>query len=135
MNSRMNAKVLIVDDFENLGTMIGQYLGHHGYIARAVTTLDAARRLIDDEPLDVLVLDIHMPDGDGIAFLAEVKSTHPNLPVIMLTGAGYVEDLMRDSLELGASGFLSKMQPLSQVLMEIHRVLRERPVRKSSKAA
>ena len=56
--------------------------------------------------------------------LTSLKSAHPNLPVIIMTGIGFEEELLREAKERGASGYVSMTLPLNQLLMEVHRVLR-----------
>jgi DNA-binding NarL/FixJ family response regulator len=70
-----------------------------------------------------MILDIALPDADGLELLEKVKTSHPNLPVIMLTGMGFDEDLVSEALAKKASGYVSKTLPLDQLLMEIRRAL------------
>jgi DNA-binding NtrC family response regulator len=68
-------------------------------------------------------MDIVLPDADGMEVLSAVKQNHPNLPVVMLTGIGFDEELLQEAKERGAVGYVSKTLPLDQLLMEVRRVL------------
>ena len=56
--------------------------------------------------------------------LSTLKSRHPQTKVVMLTGMGFVEDLLQEAQEKGADGYVSKVLPLDELLLAIHRTLR-----------
>jgi DNA-binding NarL/FixJ family response regulator len=74
--------------------------------------------------LDLMILDIALPDADGLELLESMKAAHPNLPVVMLTGMGFDDELLSEALRRKASGYISKTLPLDQLLMEIRRILK-----------
>jgi DNA-binding NtrC family response regulator len=84
-----------------------------------------ARRLVDEVPLNLVILDIALADADGLELLESIKQAHPQLPVIMLTGMGYDDELLQEALQKGASGYISKTLSLDQLLMEVHRTLKK----------
>jgi DNA-binding NtrC family response regulator len=59
-----------------------------------------------------------------LEILERMKATHPNLPIIIMTGIGFDEDLLQEAIQKGASGYVSKTLPLDQLLMEVHRTLK-----------
>ena len=75
-----------------------------GFVGRA--HIEALRRLQSFEP-DVLVLDMRLPDTDGVALLQKIRTSHPALPVIVTTAYVSLEPLI-DVLDLGHSGYLVK---------------------------
>ena len=75
-------------------------------------------------PLNLVILDVPLGDSDGLEILQTLKNAHPNLPVIIMTGIGFDEELLQEAIKKGASGYVSKTLPLDQLLMEVHRTLK-----------
>ncbi len=102
----MSKTILVVDDEERLTSLLQAYLQQEGY--RVVTAangrqaLDAVRR----EPPDLIVLDVMMPEMDGIEFLRVLRTQH-STPVVLLTARVGDEDKIV-GLELGADDYLTK---------------------------
>ena len=71
-----------------------------------------------------MVLDIGLADEDGLGLLSAIKARNPNIQVVMLTGMGFVEDLLQEAHAKGADGYVSKLLPLDELLLAIQRVLR-----------
>ncbi len=119
--------ILVVDDEESIRTLLSTFFKRRGYTVSTAATAAEAGKLIDSVPIDLVILDIVLEDADGLEFLTSVKAGHPNLPVMMLTGIGYDEELLQEALRCGACGYVSKTLPLEQLQMEVHRVLRPHP--------
>ena len=81
-------------------------------------------RLVEQTPVDLVVLDISLAQEDGLKVLPALKSKHPHLKVIMLTGMGFVEELLQEANQKGADGYVSKVVPLEELLLAIQRVLK-----------
>jgi len=84
-----------------------------------------AIELIDKEAIDVVLLDILLPDVDGVRLLKIIKEKNPSIHVIMMTGYSDGDQIFREVHRLGAEGFVHKSEPFDQMLMEVHRVLKE----------
>ncbi len=118
----MSKTILVVDDEERLTSLLQAYLHQEGY--RVVTAangrqaLDAVRR----EPPDLIVLDIMMPEMDGIEFLRVHRAQH-STPVILLT-ARVEDDDKIVGLELGADDYLTKPFRPRELLARVRAVLR-----------
>jgi len=80
--------VLVVDDHESFLTFIEQGLTRHGYHPVVARSGAEALRLLDSVPVEIVVTDVIMPGMDGIELLREIRTRHPELPVIAMTGAG-----------------------------------------------
>jgi DNA-binding response OmpR family regulator len=115
------ATILLVDDDPLVRRTLARALDRlgHGVVASA-NGLDGARRARDGG-LDLAIVDIHMPDMDGLELLAQLRATCPTLPVIMMSGGDQTRDLalLGDAKLLGASATLAK--PFS--LDELHAVV------------
>jgi len=78
-------KILIVDDEQEVAELLEELLSQIGYVtAKAFTKTQAAEILPEFAP-SIVLLDIRLPDGDGISFLKEIKAAYPTVEVIMIT--------------------------------------------------
>jgi DNA-binding response OmpR family regulator len=118
----MGQTILIVDDHANVRTLIKDYLSELGY--RALTARDGAEALavVGREPVDLILLDVMMPNLDGFAFLRIYRKEH-NVPVILLT-ARLAEADKVVGLELGADDYITKPFGMQELVARIRAVLR-----------
>lgn len=101
-------RVLILDDDADLGHMLSDYLRLSGpYQARPVTTVQALWQNLQDEPFDLLLLDFHLLDGDGLSVLSELGGRGHHLPVVMITGEGD-EHTAVQAIQRGAVDYIVK---------------------------
>ncbi len=99
-------KVLFVEDEQALQASYERYFDTRYTMAFARTGAEALKELSAFHP-DVLVLDLRLPDTDGIALLQKIRQGHPTLPVVVTTAYVSMEPLM-SVLDLGHSGYLVK---------------------------
>lgn len=116
------ARILVVDDEETIRDLLHtvlRRLGHEVLLAdRGQRGIEVFRR----ERPQITILDLNMPDLDGIAVLKEVRTVDPQASVIILTGTG-TEALERQARELGVSDFLAKGFSLHALGQALKRVL------------
>jgi two-component system phosphate regulon response regulator OmpR len=120
----MKPHILVVDDEEPIRSLLADFFRKHGYNVSTSATADEARNIIETQSVNLVILDIALSDEDGLEILGWIKSYFSNLPVIMLTGMGFDDELLQEALKKGASGYVSKTLPLNQLLMEVHRILK-----------
>jgi DNA-binding response OmpR family regulator len=123
----MQQRILVVDDEPQIREMLSMYLSRHGYATATAGDSAETLRLVKDSKVDVVVLDIGLAEEDGLKLLEKLKSTQPTLRVIMLTGMGFVEDLLQEAQQKGADGYVSKVLPLDELLLAIQRILKTEP--------
>ncbi|HEX5130373.1 MAG TPA: response regulator transcription factor [Usitatibacter sp.] len=124
----MGLKVLVVDDHalirQGLRSLLAQLAGDAGpvEVLEASGYLEALQRIEADPGLDLVMLDLRMPDVSGFAALADIEDRHPDLPVVIMTGE---EDpaLVREAFEHGALGFIPKSSPPPVILAALRLVL------------
>jgi DNA-binding response OmpR family regulator len=118
----MEQTILIVDDHANVRTLIKDYLSELGY--RVVSARDGAEALavVGREPVDLILLDVMMPNLDGFAFLRVYRKEH-NVPVILLTARLAEADKVA-GLELGADDYVTKPFGMQELVARIRAVLR-----------
>ncbi len=103
------ARVLIVDDSEGTADVLVRHMRLEGYDAQAITNPLEALAAIKADPPDVVLLDVMMPDLNGLDLLKELRAYPPTaeLPVILLTALGETHDMVR-GFDLGANDYLVK---------------------------
>jgi DNA-binding response OmpR family regulator len=115
-------RVLIIDDDARLNELLTAYLSRFGYAVHAVTHPEAGIRALKTDPPDLLVLDIMLPEMDGLAVCRKVRETS-RIPIIMLTARGDVADRIV-GLELGADDYLPKPFEPRELVARMQAVLR-----------
>lgn len=120
----MSRNILVVDDETQIRDLLGIYLKRQGFTVATAATSGETLAKLAQQPPDLVVLDIGLGGEDGLSLLAQIKATHPESKVIMLTGMGFVEDLLQEAHQKGADGYVSKVLPLDELLLTIQRVLR-----------
>jgi two-component system nitrogen regulation response regulator NtrX len=115
-------RVLIVDDEKGIRTTLAAILGDEGYRPLAVGSGPEALARIGEEVPDLVILDIWLPEIDGIDTLAEIKRQWPELPVIMISGHGTIETAVK-ATKLGAYDFIEKPLSLEKTLLVVDRAL------------
>jgi two-component system, NtrC family, response regulator AtoC len=100
-------RVLIVDDEKLVRWSLAQKCTEYGYAGVEAETAEEALRMAQTEPVDAILLDVHLPDQSGIEVLEKMKQAGETRPVIMMTADPQLEDV-KAALRLGAYDFISK---------------------------
>jgi DNA-binding response OmpR family regulator len=121
----MTPRLLLIDDDARLTAMVGDYLGAAGLNVQAAATLAEGRSLIAAQSFDALVLDLMLPDGDGLDLCRELRADPRTrqLPLLMLTARGEPMDRIV-GLELGADDYLPKPFEPRELLARVKALLR-----------
>src|SRR5687768_8567456 len=99
------AAILIVDDEPNIRCLLASLLDAEGHTTRtAASGEDALVSIADNEP-DVMLLDLALPGANGLQILATLHTTHPSLPVVMMSGRATLNDAVR-ATKIGAFHFI-----------------------------
>ncbi|MDE1953945.1 MAG: response regulator transcription factor [Betaproteobacteria bacterium] len=128
----MNLRLLLVEDDARLGQMVDDYLTTAGWqVTRAMNLAQSHAALGLDEAVgrgpgfDAMVLDLMLPDGDGLDLCRRLRSTGSDLPVLMLTARGDPLDRVI-GLELGADDYLPKPFEPRELLARLRAIVRRR---------
>ena len=100
-------KVLVVDDTKNIRTMLGIYLKLNGFEVLMATNGNEALSIIDTEPVDLIFLDIKMPEISGTEVLKRIRAKGITAPVVIMTAFATVKNAV-DCTKLGAITYLQK---------------------------
>jgi len=117
-------RILLVEDDARLATMVADYLGEAGFRATRAATGAAALQLAAVESFDAVVLDLMLPDADGLDLCRSLRS-RSDIPILMLTARGDPLDRVV-GLELGADDYLPKPFEPRELLARLRAILRRR---------
>jgi two-component system, OmpR family, response regulator len=115
-------RILIVDDDPEIRRLLVDYLARNGFQAAAAKDGREMGQLLDKHPVDLLVLDLMLPDADGLALCRDLRA-RSNLPVLMLTARGEEADRIV-GIEMGADDYLVKPFSPRELLARIKTILR-----------
>ena len=121
--------ILVVDDEGRIRESVREILTDEGYRVLEAPNAAAALHTIGSARPDLVLLDIWMPDIDGIDLLKQVKTQRPDLKVIMISGHGNIHTALA-AAKLGAFDFLEKPLSLDGLLETVHRALGDDPAAK-----
>jgi DNA-binding NtrC family response regulator len=108
----MPLSILVVDDDETIRDTLVEFFRTLGYSARAAATATAARRAMADDSPDIALVDLRLPDADGLRLLEAIRADDPEVGVIFLTGHADVPTAVQ-AMKQGAVDFLEKPMDLS----------------------
>ena len=114
--------IVVVDDEQPAREMVGDYLRMHGFSVSLCEGGASLRRAIAQQTPDLIVLDLNMPEEDGLSIIRDLKE-RTSVPIIMLTATASAIDRVV-GLELGADDYLAKPCELRELLARIRSVLR-----------
>jgi len=117
-------QILLVEDNQALATALIKALQKQGYTANSVATGEAALYVIKTDVPDIVILDLGLPDIDGINVLKRLRKKHADLPVLLLTARSALDDKIT-GLDSGADDYLAKPFEMSELFARI-RVLGRR---------
>lgn len=118
----MARTILVVDDEESILQSLDGILTDEGFEFQSAKSGPAALEKIEEEIPDLVLLDIWMPDMDGIETLVKIKEGYPYLQVVMMSGHGTIETAVK-ATKLGAYDFIEKPLSLEKVLLAINNAL------------
>lgn len=118
----MGSLILIIDDEPDICRLLKMSLSRDGYQVKYVHGLNEGLAFIEEEEPDILFLDIHLPDGSGLAALPFIKENHDNIIIVTISAfdAGYEKEA---ALSSGASYFLPKpfnIKSLKDLMLQLH---------------
>ena len=127
MNS---ARILVVDDEPNIRELLEEILSEEGYEVTTAADAEHARAARREQNYDLTLLDIWMPDTDGISLLKEWSESGALDPVVMMSGHGTVDSAV-EATRLGALDFIEKPVSLTKLLRTVQKALASRRTRES----
>jgi len=119
-----NPLVLIVDDDEAICLLLEKALSLQGHRVRSVQTAGEALTIVTTSTVDLVLADLCMPEMDGITLLKRAKASHPDLPVIVMTGNASIDTAVK-AMKCGACDYIAKPFDIDEVFVRVQRALKE----------
>ena len=116
--------ILITDDESDIRSLISDILEDEGYSCRTAGTSEACMQAIEDEAPSLMILDIWLKDSDmdGIDILKSVRRTHPDVPIIIISGHGNIEIAVA-AIKQGAYDYIEKPFNIDQLMVVVGRAM------------
>ena len=121
----MTGRVLLVDDDSSLTSTLELGLNQRGFRVVTASSAEQALKQLDTEDVDAVLTDLHMPGLGGLEFAERVGASHPDTPLIVLTGFGSYESAVA-AIRAGAYDFLSKPAKLDAIIIALERAMEHR---------
>lgn len=118
-------KVLIIEDEKELVKSISRALQQEGYVCEVAYTAEEANEKIPVYDYDCILLDINLPDGNGLRILENIKANHKSDGVIIITARNSLEDKVQ-GLNLGADDYLAKPFFLPELIARVSAIIRRK---------
>jgi len=115
--------ILVVDDEPEVREVIEEYFTAHGYEALGAPDAAAAKKIAGAKPIDLALVDIHMPGEDGLSLARHFRERYTGMAIVMLTSAGTVIDRIV-GLEMGADDYVPKPFDPRELVARVKSVLR-----------
>jgi two-component system, OmpR family, response regulator len=116
-------KILLAEDDSNLGVLLRNYLSAKNYETKLFVNGDLALEGFSSESFDLCILDIMMPEMDGLTLAKEIRLIQPEAPIIFLTAKNQKEDIL-EGFRSGADDYISKPFSMEELLYRIQAILR-----------
>ena len=118
----MQKTIVVIDDDRTIQATLSAVLPRHGYDVRVGPNASQGKKRVAEVKPDLVLLDLGLPDADGLDVLRELKAEHPDLPVIVLTANDSLANAI-ESIKQGAFHFLSKPYAIEELLSLCTRAL------------
>ncbi|MBW2122357.1 MAG: sigma-54-dependent Fis family transcriptional regulator, partial [Deltaproteobacteria bacterium] len=115
-------RILVVEDDASMGFLLCEAMGKEGYEALVVSTGEEALSRLNHEDFDLVILDLRLPGMSGMDVLVNLKRTHPDLTVIMVTAHGS-KDVALEAIRAGAYDYFTKPFEIDEMRTVVRRAL------------
>ncbi|MBT3207969.1 MAG: response regulator transcription factor [Bacteroidetes bacterium] len=120
---RENIRVLLVEDDENLGSLLCDYLKAKGFLTELFTDGEKGYKAFMKNHYDICVLDVMMPKKDGYSLSNDIRSVNSQIPIIFLTAKSLKEDVLK-GFSVGADDYIKKPFNMEELLVRIQALLK-----------
>ena len=122
--SRAKGEILVADGERNVRIMLKAVLKQEGYEVCEADSGASALKALEREPFDLILMDAHMSDIDGIAAMREIRKSSPFVPVVMMSRGASVRAAVH-ALKLGAHDYLTKPLDVDEVKILVEHALKQ----------
>jgi DNA-binding NtrC family response regulator len=123
----MKKHILSVDDEPDIRELLQEVLTIKGYRVSTAAEPEQAKKIVKEDPPQLIIMDFQIEEGDGFVLIEEFKKLAPTTPILLLTGAVFDRQTVRDTIQKKVSSYLDKTASLSTIVSEIQRLLGDPP--------
>jgi DNA-binding response OmpR family regulator len=123
----MKKHILAIDDEADIRDLLQETLTLKGYRVSTAADPEQARKIVQEDPPQLIIMDFQIEQGDGFVLIEEMKRLGPNIPILLLTGALFDRNAVRDTFETRVDRYLDKTTSLSTIVSEIELLLVDAP--------
>ena len=125
----MSGNILLIDDEEKLRSLLKRIISLEGFSVFEAADLKAAAKVLERESIDVVLSDVKLPDGSGVAYAATIHTKYPGTEVILLTAYGNIPDGVQ-AMKNGAFDYITKGDDNEKILPLLSRAMEQVQLRK-----
>ena len=118
----MKKKILIVDDDRVVLASCRRILESEGYTVSPTSSVKEALAMLEQEKFDLLLVDVIMPEYDGMYLIGNVRKNRPDLPILVMSGYPTPETIS-SGLQMGATHFIAKPFTPDELIRAVHKAL------------
>jgi DNA-binding NtrC family response regulator len=118
-------KILVIDDEAPVRDLLKDLFKQEDCLTVTCGDGKEALNILNREIFDVVLLDIKLSGMSGLELLKEIRQRHANLPVVMITGFGFDEELICKSKQFGCCGYIGKNMPVNQIISTFKKFVKE----------
>ncbi len=118
----MQGNILIIDDEEPLRKLLGRIIGLEGFKVEEAATLRGGFEVLKRKPIDVILCDVKLPDGNGVDFVKEAKAKYPQSEIILLTAYGNIPDGVQ-AIKNGGFDYITKGNDNDRILPLLYQAM------------
>jgi DNA-binding NtrC family response regulator len=123
----MKKHILSIDDEPAIRELLEEVLTMKGYRVSTAADPELARKIVEQDPPQLIIMDFQIEENDGFVLIEELKKLSPNTPILLLTGAVFDRQIVRETIEKKVASYLDKTASLSMIVSEIQRLLGDTP--------
>ena len=116
------AKILVIDDEQDIRSLLSNFLVRKGYAVDTASDGEEGMQLFKKNQYDLVIVDIFMPEKEGIETIREIREENTNIKIMAMSGGGMVEkdEILEIAKAFGANQALSKPFEMSNLLTTVH---------------
>lgn len=130
---KQSAFILLVEDNEDFRLILQESLEAAGYHVTSAANAMRAREAMSIGKFDLTILDVRLPDGNGIELMREFRQSDPDMGIIIMTGYAEIDTAV-DAVRLGANDFLKKPFDIDELLVRIGELMKTRQLKKDNQS-
>jgi DNA-binding NtrC family response regulator len=126
-----NGSILVIDDEAEIREGLELLLSSEGYTVTSAETGQSGLARLGEEPYDLLLLDVSLPDGNGLDLLRDIRQRDPHLPIVLITAYGSI-DMARQAFKSGARDYITKPWSNDELLAQVALAVEGRRLREEN---